>query len=57
MVETSSRKSAPAPDQVVRCFWHGPFSPHEALCLSSFVAAGSAVELFSDARYAACLRA
>src|SRR4051812_21303478 len=49
MVETSSSKSAPAPDQVVRCFWHGPFSPYEALCLSSFVAAGVAVELFSDA--------
>src|SRR3954467_11991771 len=49
MVETSSTKSAPAPDQVVRCFWHGPFSPYEALCLSSFVAAGVAVELFSDA--------
>jgi Glycosyltransferase sugar-binding region containing DXD motif len=49
MVETSSTKSAPAPDQVVRCFWHGPFSPYEALCLSSFVAAGIAVELFSDA--------
>lgn len=49
MVENSSRKSAPAPDRVVRCFWHGPFSPYEALCLSSFVAAGIAVELFSDA--------
>lgn len=38
-----------APDRVVRCFWHGPFSPYEALCLSSFVAAGVAVELFSEA--------
>jgi len=38
-----------SPDRVVRCFWHGPFSPYEALCLSSFVAAGIAVELFSDA--------
>jgi len=37
------------PDRVVRCFWHGPFSPYEALCLSSFVAAGIAVELFSEA--------
>ena len=36
-------------DHVVRCFWHGPFSPYEALCLSSFVAAGIAVELFSEA--------
>jgi hypothetical protein len=49
MLESSNRKSAPAPDQVVRCFWHGPFSAYEALCLSSFVAAGIAVELFSDA--------
>jgi hypothetical protein len=36
-------------DRVVRCFWHGPFSPYETLCLSSFVAAGIAVELFSEA--------
>src|SRR3954451_311105 len=36
-------------DRVVRCFWHGPFSPYEALCLSSFAAAGVAVELFSEA--------
>ena len=36
-------------DHVVRCFWHGPFSPYEALCLSSFVGAGIAVELFSEA--------
>jgi hypothetical protein len=36
-------------DRVVRSFWHGPFSPYEALCLSSFVAAGVEVELFSEA--------
>ena len=36
-------------EHVVRCFWHGPFSPYEAPCLSSFVAAGVAVELFSEA--------
>src|SRR5436190_23113748 len=47
---TENVNPAPGPpDQVVRCFWHGPFSPYEALCLSSFVAAGVAVELFSDA--------
>lgn len=33
---------------VVRSFWHGPFSPYEALCLSSFIAAGIGVELFSQ---------
>src|SRR5947207_15926691 len=49
MIETSSTNPASAPDQVVRCFWHGPLSPYEALCLSSFVAAGIAVELFNDA--------
>lgn len=32
---------------VVRTFWHGPFSPYEALCLSSFLHAGIAVELYS----------
>ena len=48
MAENFTPKSAP-PDRVVRCFWHGPFSPYEALCLSSFVAAGIAVELFSEA--------
>ena len=46
MTETSNHSGAP--DRVVRCFWHGPFSPYEALCLSSFVAAGIAVELFSE---------
>src|SRR5437870_11103162 len=49
MADASSEKCAAAPDQLVRCFWHGPFSPYEALCLSSFVAAGVAVELFSEA--------
>ena len=48
MAETFSSNSGRA-DRVVRCFWHGPFSPYEALCLSSFVAAGVAVELFSEA--------
>lgn len=48
MAETFTPKSG-SPDRVVRCFWHGPFSPYEALCLSSFVAAGIAVELFSEA--------
>src|SRR4029079_3203863 len=47
---TENLNPAPGPpDHVVRCFWHGPFSPYEALCLSSFVAAGIAVELFSEA--------
>jgi hypothetical protein len=36
------------PDRIVRSFWHGKFSPYEALCLSSFVAAGIEVELFSE---------
>src|SRR5437879_331190 len=48
MAETFSSNSG-LPDRIVRCFWHGPFSPYEALCLSSFVAAGIAVELFSEA--------
>lgn len=48
MAETFSSNSGLA-DRVVRCFWHGPFSPYEALCLSSFVAAGIAVDLFSEA--------
>jgi hypothetical protein len=35
---------------IVSCaVWHGPFSPYEALCLTSFLAAGVAVELFSEA--------
>jgi hypothetical protein len=48
MAEPFNPKSG-SPDRVVRCFWHGPFSPYEALCLSSFVAAGITVELFSEA--------
>ncbi|MDO9297473.1 glycosyltransferase [Bradyrhizobium sp.] len=44
-----SQKSGLIPDRVVRTFWHGPFSPYEALCLSSFVTAGVGVELFSEA--------
>jgi hypothetical protein len=48
MLDASSQRSAPAPDRVVRSFWHGPFSAYEALCLSSFVAAGVEVELFGD---------
>ena len=43
-----SDQSGPTPDRVVRSFWHGPFSACEALCLSSFVSAGVAVELFSE---------
>jgi hypothetical protein len=31
---------------VVRTFWHGAFSPYEALCLRTFAAAGIRVELF-----------
>jgi hypothetical protein len=45
----SSHQPGPVPDRVVRSFWHGPFSPYEALCLSTFVAAGVEVELFSEA--------
>jgi hypothetical protein len=48
MLETSSQKSEPTPDRVVRSFWHGQFSPYEALCLSTFVAAGVQVELFCE---------
>ena len=48
MAETPNPAPSPS-DHVVRCFWHGPFSPYEALCLSSFVTAGIAVELFSEA--------
>jgi hypothetical protein len=47
MLETPSQKSG-APDRIVRSFWHGQFSPYEALCLSSFVAAGVQVELFCE---------
>jgi hypothetical protein len=49
MAEIYSQTSGPTPDRVVRSFWHGQFSPYEALCLSSFVAAGIPVELFSEA--------
>ena len=48
MAEIFNPKSG-STDRVVHCFWHGPFSPYEALCLSSFVGAGIAVELFSEA--------
>lgn len=48
MLDASSQRPAPVPDRVVRSFWHGPFSPYEALCLSSFVAAGVEVELFGE---------
>ena len=48
MAETPNTTPSP-PDHVVRCFWHGAFSPYEAVCLSSFVTAGIAVELFSEA--------
>jgi hypothetical protein len=33
MVDTSSQTFGPTPDRVVRGFWHGQFSPYEALCL------------------------
>lgn len=49
MSETSSPSAEPTADRVVRSFWHGEFSPYEALCLASFVAAGVRVELFSEA--------
>jgi hypothetical protein len=39
MVDIFSQNSGPTPDRVVRSFWHGQFSPYEAPCLSSFVAA------------------
>ncbi len=48
-VRDFSQTSGLTPDRVVRSFWHGPFSPYEALCLSSFVAAGVQVDLFSEA--------
>lgn len=48
MNKTSGETPGQSPDRIVRCFWHGPFSPYEALCLSSFAAADIAVELFSD---------
>jgi hypothetical protein len=48
MVDSPNPKSVPMPDCIVRSFWHGDFSPYEALCLSSFVAAGVEVELFSE---------
>ncbi|MBR0754856.1 hypothetical protein JQ604_21935 [Bradyrhizobium jicamae] len=48
MIQESSQTEPPRPDRIVRCFWHGRFSPYEALCLSSFVAAGITVEVFSD---------
>ena len=49
MPPTASNSPGPSADRVVRCFWHGAFSPYEALCLSSFLAADIAVELFSEA--------
>jgi hypothetical protein len=48
MIQESSQTPPPSSDRVVRCFWHGRFSPYEALCLSSFAAAGLSVEVFSD---------
>jgi hypothetical protein len=39
MVDIPSQNSGPTPNRVVRSFWHGQFSPCEALCPSSFVAA------------------
>src|SRR5665647_492344 len=48
MAENSNLRSGEPPDRVVRSFWYGQFSPYEALCLSSFVAAGIQVELFCE---------
>lgn len=48
MVDSLSAKTVSMPDRIVRSFWHGEFSAYEALCLSSFVAAGIQVELFSE---------
>ena len=48
MAENSNLRSGEPPDRVVRSFWHGQFSSYEALCLSSFVAAGIQVELFCE---------
>ena len=48
MVDSLSPKSVSTRDRIVRSFWHGEFSPYEALCLSSFVTAGVQVELFSE---------
>lgn len=42
------QSSGPEPKPVVRMFWHGPFSPYEALCLLTFATAGIRVELFAD---------
>ncbi len=48
MPDNSSQTPNPIPDRIVRCFWHGRFSPYETLCLSTFVAAGIEVEVFCD---------
>jgi hypothetical protein len=48
MPDAFSQGAEPAPQPVVRSFWYGQFSPYEALCLSSFVAAGIRVELYCE---------
>jgi Alpha 1,4-glycosyltransferase conserved region len=48
MTDAFSQGAEPAPQPVVRSFWYGHFSPYEALCLSSFVAAGVRVELYCE---------
>jgi hypothetical protein len=48
MPDAFSQRAEPAPPSVVRSFWYGQFSPYEALCLSSFVAAGVRVELYCE---------
>ncbi|MBR0827982.1 hypothetical protein JQ596_20830 [Bradyrhizobium manausense] len=48
MDTVDGQSSGPELKPVVRTFWHGPFSPYEALCLLTFVTAGIRVELFAD---------
>jgi hypothetical protein len=48
MPDAFSQRAEPAPQPVVRSFWYGQFSPYEALCLSSFMAAGVRVELYCE---------
>jgi hypothetical protein len=48
MPDAFSQGPEPAARPVVRSFWYGQFSPYEALCLSSFVAAGVRVELYCE---------
>lgn len=47
MADLGSESSGTGARPVVRTFWHGAFSPYEALCLSTFLHAGIGVELYS----------